>query len=245
MTTLLVTSAIQPMTDLYMSVTDPDRRLLAVRGGLYRWVDRWRIDKLVIVDGSDRKPLNECDLALFDRLGVRVEQIAYRQSEEKLKRYGKGYGESEAMDLAVDQSRLLNEAGGFFKITGKQFVDNFAEIQAVLKAFQVQAIFYHVAFKDRVVPRIDTRFFYTSLDFYRSHLKGAWAGIDDQGGKPIEKVYYDILSPRLRGAATHRPIISGLAGGTGAFAEDAFGTAPSQTFPALYLTAAAPAAAGA
>lgn len=245
MTTLLVTSAIQPMTDLYMSVTDPDRRLLAVRGGLYRWVDRWQIRNLVIVDGSDRRPLNECDLALFGKLGVRVEQIAYRQSAEKLQRYGKGYGESEAMDLAVEQSQLLNEAGSFFKITGKQFVDNFAEIQAVLKAFQVQAIFYHVAIKERVVPRIDTRFFYTSIDCYRQHLKGAWAGIDDQGGRPIEKVYHDILSAHLRSAATHRPIISGLAGGTGAFAEDVFGTTPSQTFPAFYLTAAATAAPGA
>lgn len=238
MTTLLITSAIQPMTALYMSVTDPARRLLAVRGAIYRWIDRWDIRNVVIVDGSNRKPLNDDDLALFGQLGVRVEQIAYAQSLDKLQRYGKGYGESEAMDLAVDSSALLKEAGSFYKITGKQFVENFREIEAVLQAHDVRAIFYRVGIRDQVFPRIDTRFFYTSLDFYRDCLRGAWAQIDDMQGRPIEKVYFDLVSARLRSASTHRPIVSGLAGGTGAFAEDVFGYRQEQEFPAFYLRGA-------
>lgn len=237
MTTLLITSAIKPMTALYMSVTDPARRLLAVKGAIFRWVDRWGIRNIVIVDGSNQKPLNPEDLALLETLGVRVEQIAYAQSLDKLQRYGKGYGESEAMDLAVASSALLSEAGGFFKITGKQFVENFREIEAVLRQHAVQAIFYRIGIKGQIFPRIDTRFFYTSLDFYRDCLKGAWENIDDMQGRPIEKVYFDRVSARLRTAATHRPIIGGLAGGTGVFAEDAFGCEPMQDYPAFYLPA--------
>ncbi|MBV8887332.1 MAG: hypothetical protein JO235_25510 [Chroococcidiopsidaceae cyanobacterium CP_BM_RX_35] len=44
--------------------------------------------------------------------------------------YGKGWGEGEIIEYAINHSKILNKSTRFYKVTGRLFVENFTQIHA-------------------------------------------------------------------------------------------------------------------
>ncbi|MGI4848037.1 MAG: hypothetical protein ACRYGK_07875 [Janthinobacterium lividum] len=219
MTTLLVTSAIAPPQGMpFLTLTDPGRRLLATRAALYRWADCGLVERIVICDATGVAPLKRDDLELFAAAGVAVEQIVFEQDARLVATRGKGFGEGTVINHALDHSELLDIDERFFKITGKLFCVNFADI--VITAKPTDCLFWNLHYQGAVRELIDTRFFHCSRDYWYDQLAEAYRLADDRYSEPVEKAVYPIISGNCKSAYTNRALLSGRVGGDGGMADE-------------------------
>lgn len=214
MTTLLVTSAIAPPDGMpFLEFTDPARRLLATRAALYRWADCGLVERIVICDATGVTPLKRDDIELFAAAGVTVEQLAFQQDQKLVRSRGKGFAEGTIITHALDHARLLQGDVHFFKITGKLFCVNFADI--AITAGPTDCLFWSLQMAGAARPFIDTRFFYCSRDYWFDHLEESYRLADDRFSAPVEKTVYPIITDSCTAAYTNRARLSGRVGGDG------------------------------
>lgn len=219
MTTLLVTSATAPPDGVpFLSLTDPARRLLATRAALYRWAESGLVEHIVICDATAVNPLKRDDIDLFAAVGVTVEQLAFQQDDKLARSRGKGFAEGTIITHALDHARLLQDDVHFFKVTGKLFCTNFADI--AVTARPNDCLFWTLHHKGADRPLIDTRFFYCSRDYWFDHLEESYRLADDRFNAPVEKAVYPIITENCTSAYTNRPLLSGRSGGDGNMTDD-------------------------
>ena len=131
-----------------------------------------------------------CLLFLWPALPARAVLVASRnlrvgsltfEGNEEAQHKGKGYGEGRILEHAVRHSRCIERAGTFYKVTGRLYGENIAEI-----------IDAHAAFPN-VFNRGDTRFFKSSVAFFRKHLESRYHEVDDAHWMSIEALFIRAL----------------------------------------------------
>lgn len=199
---LLVTTAIlgaAPNTVL----GDPISRLQTTEYALSRIASLYPEQDVVVCDGSgyDLRPR-------LEGLGNKFEFLSFVNDSEKVQVIGKGYGEGEIIDYALEESNTLKNAGHFIKITGKLWVTN---LPALIHGFNGHCGFSYHGF--RSLKFMDTRFYIVAKEFFNEHLRDGYKSVDESQNKIIEEVYKSILqefpvrdvllksSPRLFGTS--------------------------------------------
>jgi hypothetical protein len=124
---VLVTSAIGS-PPAFLKITNHDERLLQTLCCLVRWIRDTSAETIVLCDGT-MTPFDFSKVRAFaEKHGKTFETLVFQESDNFLK-HGKGYGEGEVLEYAVENSAHLAEGGSFYKVTGRTFVANFDDIR--------------------------------------------------------------------------------------------------------------------
>jgi hypothetical protein len=215
---LLITSCVI-IADDDVVLRDPKDRVKHTIEAIEHWIKIAPHLPIVICDGSnydftatlkEKFPSKDCECLYF------------QNSIERVKIQGKGYGEGEIIEFALENSILLNNAQFFVKCTGKLWVENFAECFKESRGeFRVSAYFKNTfsLFKKTSFEYIDTRFYFSSVDFYKKYFLRAYEQVGLTNKLSIEHVFKNIiLKERLMGVLfTTHPVICGVGGGNGKY----------------------------
>ncbi len=205
---LIVTSAVAPAAGIpFLTLVDPRERLLQTYCGLLSWIRQTPIAAIVLCDNTGIDHRFAGLAALAEAHGKRLEILAFRGDDEELRLRGKGYGEGEILQHVLDHSRLLAAATSFYKVTGRVFVEDFADLH---HRFRKQPVVFglpgNLAPWRRTLLRtasrcglleacfrrlrnnyVATTFYKCSVDYYRAFLAGRFRLVDDRQGYFLER----------------------------------------------------------
>ena len=189
---LLITSCVI-IADDDVILRDPKDRAKHTFEAIEHWTRIAPHLPIVICDGSNY----DFSAILKDKFPNKdFECLYFQNSIERVKVQGKGYGEGEIIEYALEHSELLKKSKVFIKCTGKLWVENFAECLDIFSGdFRASAYFKNAfsLLKKTTFEYIDTRFFVSSIDFYTKNLMGAYELVGLADNKSIEHVFKDIV----------------------------------------------------
>ena len=215
---ILITSSITPH-DTGVKLVDPQMRLYHAIEAIEHWIRVAPKAKFVLCDGSNfdfRPIMNE----RFPK--TEIECLYFQNEQEKIAQYGRGYGEGEIIQFALNQSKHLGQANAFAKCSSKLWVANFTEC---LKEWQGDSLFSGV-FRNTFSPtkpiemiQIDTRFYVVKKSFYIENLCDAHHKIGVTEGFGLEDSFHLILlaEKQEKYLFSVPPVIKGVGGGTGKY----------------------------
>lgn len=190
---------------------DPARRIDLVVKGVNEWLTIKPNLPIVICDGSDF----DFDPVL-QKHGLdsdsNIELIRFVNDTRRVSECGKGFGEGQIVDRALNNSALISQAGGFIKCTSRLWVENF---HSCMRFFNGKAGF---DYQGRHQPTlIDTRFYAVRVSFYDRYLRDAHEEVDEKRGLNLEHVFQRRLLPLPPSDYLFRvaPLIYGVSGSMG------------------------------
>lgn len=187
---LVITTAFSPKSDVpYLAVHKGDLRTRETVYSIAWWICKSQFQKIVIVEATGCDSLAESLKHLAVACGKQLEYIAVENDYESVARYGKGFGEGFALDIAFDKSNILRNSRGFFKCTGKIIVSNYLACmrQATSKDFYFDA--------PRDLPNfVDTRFYFVSKEFWMKNLRYSYKNVNDAKGIFLEHAYFKSIT---------------------------------------------------
>ncbi|MFL9878036.1 hypothetical protein PQR63_06590 [Herbaspirillum rhizosphaerae] len=213
--TVLITTANDPPNGMmFLTTTDSATRRITAKAAVFFWAIQG-VEKIVIADATGTTLLDENEMSMLNQMNIEVEQLHYFQDDETVKQKGKGYAEGMLMQFAMQNSEILKKETGFFKCTGKIYCRNFAQILHTIRTNHFKNIFWtNIDESGATRGWADTRFFYTSIDFFNEYLLPTYLSSDDNVAA-IESLCFHLLSTRLPSIKTVRPLLVGFCGGTG------------------------------
>lgn len=159
---------------------------------------------VVVCDGSN------FDFSKF--VNHDVECLSFQNDINKVRKFGKGYGEGEIVQYAINNSQYIKHSPFFAKCTGKLNVQN---LRRCLKAFNGNAGFDYKRGKNDFF--IDTRFYIVDKDFFKQYLLRSYLLVNEGDGFYLEHAYYDALH-KLRAIdyiISWPPFLTGWSGSMG------------------------------
>ncbi|WP_314138474.1 hypothetical protein [Buttiauxella noackiae] len=202
---IIVTSCINPNAPL-TKLQDPKIRIDVTIDALKKICKH--ADNIVFCDGSAFDISAELKKhPEFDNKNIEV--LFFKNDTKSVEMFGKGFGEGEIVNYAVEHSEYIHSSTCFAKLTSKLYVDN---LQKCLKAFNSTGFFVPVpSFREEM---IDTRFYIVDKNFYNKNLKKVYKKVRDLEGIYLEHVFYDVLIKldKHKYVARVMPIIRGVSG---------------------------------
>ena len=188
--TIVMTATFSAPATPTLVVRDEDERIHQYLCAMLSWARPRHVRRLVFGENSNTAFDFSKVVGRLERVGKEVEVLVFDGNQEA-PLLGKGYGEGKILEYLYKNSRLLNAAPAFYKVTGRLFVSNFdlvSEATPGLNAFRFKR------WKDGRRPKIIMRCFKCSRQLFESRLIDAYKGADDRTGVQIEHVYFDRLN---------------------------------------------------
>jgi hypothetical protein len=188
---LLITSSVHVAAP-YVKVTDAQTRAQLILDSVGNWIRIAPQIKLVICDGSGY----DFTAQIRQRFPTSdVECLFFQNDKAAVFQYGKGYGEGQIIEYAIDHSSHLAKSEDFAKCTGKLWVENYS---GVLRGYRGQLLCQlHIRTLmsiRRIRPDFfDTRFYIVNKNFYNSYLRKAYLDVRDHHGYYLEHSFNDAL----------------------------------------------------
>ena len=213
---LFVPSAIGTSTTLATKLTNENIRLRETKNAIYFNIQHGFFDKLVIVDGSDTDVFSGKEIQEIENRGIQVEQLKFQQPKAAVQRLGKSYGEMTITNYMLNNSKLVNEFGGFVKISGRYNFVNAANVMPSLQRYSTFFVNYHPYFIRKFYPYTSTILYKTSIEFFKEHLSDCGAECNADVDGYLESVFFRRLN-RLKKSnlSIAYPYFSGISGVTG------------------------------
>jgi hypothetical protein len=208
---VLITSAISPPKNMMcLAMKDIDMRKITTKASVYFWIAQG-VKELVIVDSTGTEVMSGEDQAMLERLGVSLEQIIFKQDNERTSNLGLGYAEGNLLKYGIENSALISKKGSFFKCTGKVFCRNYPDILDLICQKKITNIFWQ---RFPSMPNlVETRFFFSSIDAFNKYILPSY--FLSNSNNIIESELANILDSHLKKATVVRPLLSGFSGGPG------------------------------
>lgn len=175
-----------------VKLTDLHIRLNQYLDTIYQYITDSVFDEIVFAENSGYPLQKEC--IEFENLAKQnkksFEYIIKRcnvEEKNKIQLYGKSYGEASLISYAIHNSRLLENAESFYKVTGRVFLKN---SNCICKSSRKNVNEFVVLNKGKWCYTV---FFHISKSLYLQLLDNAAEACDESKGKDIETVYYDRL----------------------------------------------------
>ncbi len=209
--TLVMTATFRADATPVLVVRDERERRFHYLCALVAWARPSRVRRIVFAENSNTPFDFSPVVRLLERAGKEVEVLVFdgnRQAPE----LGKGYGEGEILEHVYRNSRLVQAAPAFYKVTGRLFVSNFDEVSATtvgLEAFRLKR------WKDGRPGKAITSFFKCSSDVFETRLLDAYTQVSDEDGRRIEQVYFGRLSDLHVSDFGVKPVMVGQHASTG------------------------------
>jgi len=219
---LLTSSAIA--YDAGVTLKDTKERTRLTLESVREWLQMDPRPTIVLCDGSN---FDFTALVAQNFPDATVECLHFENDQEQVRRNGRGYGEGEIVRYALNHSRLIAEAGCFAKCTAKLWVSNFQQCARQWNGrFLCKGVFLDAfsPFKKTRLAYIDTRFYMTSVDFYRDYFVDAHLRVSKQSQHGLEECFLETLLEKniKKSLFTVMPVIAGVGGGTGTYYRNPF-----------------------
>ncbi len=210
---LLLTASIDPgISNTPMTfINSPTERLQQYRDNIERLLTNSNFDVIIFCENTEYYYDYSALKNLADKHHKTLETLIFKGNIKKIENCGKGYGEGEIIKYAIENSNYLRPDSVFYKLTGRLYVDNINEL--LLKDVEKENCFIKFKYNR---PMTDTRFFKSSVSFFKENLILAYENVDDRNGRFLEMVYFDKLkhNPKIYTFSNY-PKIQGLSGSTG------------------------------
>lgn len=214
---LLLTSSVAVSAPSVV-LSDPTQRAELTLVSVGKWLQVAPGIGIVLCDGSGYDFSAVC-AARFP--GATIECLSFRNDAEAVSRFGKGYGEGEIVQYALQRSRMLGEAHCFAKCTSKWWVENFVALVGEWNGvFKSSLRFKRKNSVRRIeAAHVETLFYIVDKSFYLDRLLHVHRQVRDQEGHYLEHCFKDALigsnADALRYSFRRMPRILGVSGTSG------------------------------
>jgi hypothetical protein len=178
-----MTSTIEPKDMINLSLRSKTERLKQYRKALRFYLLNTNC-KIVYCDNSNQSPstekLSDVD---FDNLGNRYEELIFDGNKEKS--LGKGYGECEIINYALNYSKFIskmNDKDRIIVLTGRVIIRN---IQNLMNVYPKENINYEYVLSDNLYVSVIT---FGTKTFWKNFIEKKWKQINDFN----PKFYYEV-----------------------------------------------------
>lgn len=216
---LLMTACIKPYgNNFYKYVASAEDRLEQYIDALKFYITCSDVSQIVFCDNSNYKTEKEQEIMQLARENQKeVEWISFEGDKNATLKFGKGYGEGEIIEYAIENSRLMRGKSGFLKVTGRLKVRNINKIVNGIEENED----YFIGDIYNGWNEIDTRFFYCRKDTYIRKIKGIYKLCNDG----TELIFERLVKIKLNNKANYKPFveypdIDGIASGKGIVYQD-------------------------
>lgn len=191
-------------------IFDSNVRLLQYQIAIEKWISIG-VKKIVFCENTCTSIMNENLKHLIESNDVEFEEILFKGSVEKISAKGKGFGEGEIIRYAIEKSDIIKRDQYFFKVTGRLFIKNFLDIKCFIQRENPQGFFLFLKGN-----KVDTRAFFSDINFYQKNMLFSYVHVDDKAGAFLEHCFYDVLkSIPFRASLGPSPKYAGVSGSTG------------------------------
>ncbi len=215
---VLLTSCVYVADQTAVNLNDPEDRITHTLESIDRWLHIAPGIRLVICDSSGYDFSQKTSQLFPD---ADIEFIAFEADRALVKLHGKGYGEGEIVNYALQHSIYLKRSDSFAKCTAKLWVVNFQEcVQEWNGKFLCKVTFSNVfSFKKTYFNHVDTRFYLVKKDFYLKYFSKAHLDLGGSSGLGIEDTFRKIVleNNMEKIIFDSPPVIGGVGGGTGKY----------------------------
>ena len=212
---LLLTSSVNVFAP-FTKISDPTLRIELTLKSIEKWISIDKYLKIIICDGSNY----DFSTILSNKFPKNdIECLFFNNNSKAVALYGKGYGEGEIVQYALEKSILLNNTKYFAKCTSKLWVDNYLEcLKYWNNKFLCDCDFSY--FKHNIfmqLKSVDTAFYITDKQYYIDHFLFAHKNVRENKRHWLEHCFKDIiLSNEIDGFMFPvAPIILGSSGTRG------------------------------
>ena len=214
--TLLITSCINPPNGVpFTALLDPQLRVKLALDGISNWLENTNVD-IIICDGSN---FNFSKIIKDKFPASDIECLYFNNNAEKAKNLGKGYGEGEIINFALQNSTKLKISEYFIKCTAKYHVKNFNDcIKHWNNKFLCRAdISFGIYTNTAFITFVDTRFFISNKFLYIEKFSQAHLSVDDNNHYYLEHAFkYIVVKEKMMGFIFPTiPKIEGVSGTSG------------------------------
>ena len=214
---ILLTSCVF-VSDQSVSLKDKDTRIRYTLESVEKWLAISPDLRLVICDGSN---FDFSKVILEKFPGANIECIFFENRIEMVRLHGKGYGEGEIVNYALQHSASLKESDFFAKCTSKLWVENFFDcLEHWNGKFLCKAFFSNVFSLGKTrFEYVDTRFYLVSKSFYLKYLSTVYLNVGGEQGLSLEHCFRDVIRKEQFSKIMFNvpPVICGVAGGSGTY----------------------------
>lgn len=149
---------------------------------------------------------------LAEKNGKKFEWISFEGDSQKVVTVGKGYGEGEIIEYAINNSILLKTVASFAKVTGRLKISN---IRKITQNVQCKKNYFNLDIYR--AKGIDTRFYVCDIEFYNKYLMHAYKEASElKKDRVLEDVFYLILIANKKWKnLPDYPLFLGVSGGNG------------------------------
>lgn len=191
-------------------------RLKESREALFEIIKKGFFRKIIIVDGSNNPILSREEISYYLEREIEIEQLLFEQDSDLVEQFGKGHGEMQITNYMVENSKLVNEYGGFVKLTPRYYFDNMKDVFPKINDFQNVFFYYYPEPVRKIKPFLVSIFYKTSLEFYNNHLKNSLEEHSKEIDGYMESVMYKRVNQlNKRKINSPFPHFSGTQGTTG------------------------------
>ena len=189
---LLVLTCSVNVSSSFTKLVNKEERIRQYVDSFLYYINHSHFTDIVICENSlfDFSSYNLTELA--KKNNKRIELLAFKGSTDLIREKGKGFGEGEIMKHVFENSFLLKEHSGFFKITGRVFIKN---INTLIKKTIVKRNYFQQSRKRILykIPAFDTKIYYSTKELFKLYLIDAYKFVDDNKGDYLEYCYFNAL----------------------------------------------------
>jgi len=212
---LLLTSCVTASAKM-TQVIDQTLRIELTIKSIEKWLTIAGDLKIVICDGSN---YNFTPLMRRTFTGKAIECLNFNNNSKGVALYGKGYGEGEIINYALEHSMFLNNAEYFAKCTSKLWVDNFLEcLQYWNNTFLSDCDFSYLKNRQLIkLKSIDTAFYLVNKLYYKDNFSSAYLNVREEERHWLEHCFRDIIIQKKlkKFMLPVAPIVRGVSGTRG------------------------------
>lgn len=214
---LLITGCINPVPQKYLVLKEIRPRLEQYIQSIKFYILKSNFKSIIFCENSDYNYGNVNELInLAKNAGKKFEWISFKGNFEKTALQGKGFGEGEIVEYALENSKLLQKCEYFTKITGRLIVTN------INKVLDLTNFDKFNIFMNRDIYRrkgVDTRLYIIKKEIYIKYFLKAYENVNDNAIHPLalEDIFYvNVLQHKAEwiNLAVY-PRFIGISGGNG------------------------------
>ena len=206
MTPLLLTASIDTrgMKGAMFTAEERERMYVDTLNFYIREFERRNMQGKIVLAENSGWPKESVLAKLHTSQSVEIEYIALG-TEDFVQEKGKSYNELLMMDRAIEQSRIIQEAKGFFKLTGRFPILNALKLieEAERWGKRHEGLRFYGDCKDhRVFDWLglkinghvgESRYYAVSVDFWNEHFRGRYIDMNDYEGRIVEYLILDVI----------------------------------------------------
>lgn len=192
---LIITACVNPSSNMpNTTIRDKGIRFTQYLNSLVFFLNTESITDIIFCDNSNADADYSMVLAEAEKKGKRIEILKYMQETSKTISKGKSYGELCIMDYVLNNSKIIGEYDGFYKVTGRLIIKNIDSItRKIYQNIDNRFVFLGNPVKESS-RKIDTRFYYMKSSDMKKLISKLYDIVDETKGFTLERSFYEEIS---------------------------------------------------